>query len=40
MSFIINKSSQKKQEDDIIEINKIIEEQKINEEIKKYIENE
>ena len=26
--------------DDIIEINKIIEEQKINEEIKKYIENE
>ena len=40
MSFIINKSSQKKHEDDIIEINKIIEEQKINEEIKKYIENE
>ena len=40
ISFIINKSSQKKHEDDIIEINKIIEEQKINEEIKKYIENE
>ena len=41
ISFIINKSSQKKHEEkDINEINKIIEEQKINEEIKKYIENE
>ena len=40
-SIFINKSSSQEQsEKDINEINKIIEEQKINEEIKKYIENE